>query len=719
MGLLERLQQRNDELKSLRDNSPESYASRITKSFKSTLDSFGSKQQRADPHTPKLVQEMTQQGSQNEQSQRMNLFRSQQQLSQGKAQISATNNLDSSTRLGTTKITGALGEVILELRRGFKSLKYAQGGGILDMLPGGKKRLPGGIASKASRVLGAVKTAGALAAGGYAAYQGFGNAQTLFDSKKTGAEKVTAGAHLLTSGAGAALGGIFGGPQGAAFGAAAGEALASAGDSVGKVLAGSIVGDTIGRGIAVAMSPFSEDARQSLKLDYQNIILPAMTKTFGPVIGAISSFGESVKKTLADFWQGTEDTAKNLVEAGSQLKGGVKAAAGAVWGGVKAAAKQVAKGDVSGAVSTVKKASSKGYEEVVGAAKVSAGLARGRYNEQETASIQALASKGEKFRGGKGLTADTKSMITEVARKSGVDPTSMLTMAQIESAGNANAVSATGAAGLYQFTGGTGRQYGIKNRFDPKENTEAAARFMKDNAAALKKRGIDATTENLYLAHQQGVGGAAEIINAASGKGTLSAKTAENMRLNFGQVTPQEYLEINRKKVAAATARVTTETYAGSYNNADSKVAATTSPILPTTVVSPKPTVAAKPVSAKPTVVAKTTDNQKPLVVTPKPSSLPLESPKPVVATHTPMGSTATPERVAKASVAPVQKVSKSTPAEMMPVKVMNEPQEKPEKSQPSVTMVKSRQSSSVPSLDEIPPFFPDLALASIMLGRV
>jgi len=83
------------------------------------------------------------------------------------------------------------------------------------------------------------------------------------------------------------------------------------------------------------------------------------------------------------------------------------------------------------------------------------------------------------------------------------------------------------------------------------------------------------------------------------------------------------------------------------------------------------------------------------------------------------MGSTVAPARVATASVAPVQKVSKSTPAELTPVKVINQTEPAPEKRAGATTVVKSSQPTSVPGLDEIPPFFPDLALASIMMGRV
>ena len=83
--------------------------------------------------------------------------------------------------------------------------------------------------------------------------------------------------------------------------------------------------------------------------------------------------------------------------------------------------------------------------------------------------------------------------------------------AQLESAMNPNARNPrSSAGGLFQFIDGTAKQYGLADRFDPIQASQAAARFAADNQAHLAKRlGRAPTAAELYLAHQQGAAGAA------------------------------------------------------------------------------------------------------------------------------------------------------------------------------------------------------------------
>lgn len=93
--------------------------------------------------------------------------------------------------------------------------------------------------------------------------------------------------------------------------------------------------------------------------------------------------------------------------------------------------------------------------------------------------------------------------------------------AQIESGGDPNAVSPTGAKGLFQFTKGTAAQYGLSNPNDVVASSYAAAKLASDNAATLTNAlGRPPTAPELYLAHQQGAGGAAALLanpNARAG----------------------------------------------------------------------------------------------------------------------------------------------------------------------------------------------------------
>jgi len=143
------------------------------------------------------------------------------------------------------------------------------------------------------------------------------------------------------------------------------------------------------------------------------------------------------------------------------------------------------------------------------------------------------------------------STINSVANKYGVDPALMFTIADIESTFNPNATSKTGAVGLFQFTKGTGKQYGIsrEKRYDLQANTDAGARLLLDNQKILIKNGIEPTPVYIYLAHQLGAEGAIELYNNIT-KGTpISNTTKSNMGLNFGKKSAEQYLAETTKKV--------------------------------------------------------------------------------------------------------------------------------------------------------------------------
>lgn len=93
-------------------------------------------------------------------------------------------------------------------------------------------------------------------------------------------------------------------------------------------------------------------------------------------------------------------------------------------------------------------------------------------------------------------------------------------MAMIESSGNPNArAGSSSAEGLFQFIDSTAKQYGLKDKFDPVASTDAAARLASDNARVLKKSlGREPQAWELYLAHQQGAGGASKLLSNPSAK---------------------------------------------------------------------------------------------------------------------------------------------------------------------------------------------------------
>lgn len=105
---------------------------------------------------------------------------------------------------------------------------------------------------------------------------------------------------------------------------------------------------------------------------------------------------------------------------------------------------------------------------------------------------------------------------------------------QIESSGDPNAGVGSGHVGLGQFSPETALEVGVANRNDPEQSINGIARYAAKNAPALQKvLGRAPTDAELYLAHQQGAGGAAKLLaNPAARAGDLVGDAA--IRQNGG-----------------------------------------------------------------------------------------------------------------------------------------------------------------------------------------
>lgn len=108
-------------------------------------------------------------------------------------------------------------------------------------------------------------------------------------------------------------------------------------------------------------------------------------------------------------------------------------------------------------------------------------------------------------------------------------------VAQIESGGNPNAQNPNSSAGgMFQFIDSTAKQYGVADRFDPTQAANGAARLAADNAASLRKvLGREPTAGELYLAHQQGAGGASKLLSNPDALASAIVGS-EAVRLNGG-----------------------------------------------------------------------------------------------------------------------------------------------------------------------------------------
>ncbi len=134
-------------------------------------------------------------------------------------------------------------------------------------------------------------------------------------------------------------------------------------------------------------------------------------------------------------------------------------------------------------------------------------------------SLDALAATPERVAVAPGsrpeAPSEIRDLITRVAQETGEDPETWLTFASIESAYNPKAFNkGSKAAGLFQFIPSTAQQYGLTDPFDPEANLRAAIKLKNDNAKVLRKSlGREPTVGELYLAHQQGAGGASKLLS--------------------------------------------------------------------------------------------------------------------------------------------------------------------------------------------------------------
>ena len=97
-----------------------------------------------------------------------------------------------------------------------------------------------------------------------------------------------------------------------------------------------------------------------------------------------------------------------------------------------------------------------------------------------------LASPKEKTQSGEAYDAlllatagQFDPLIESAAAAAAVAPELLRAVIVVESGFNARAVSKAGAAGLMQLMPATARRYGVSDRFDPKQNIHAGARYLK------------------------------------------------------------------------------------------------------------------------------------------------------------------------------------------------------------------------------------------------
>lgn len=111
---------------------------------------------------------------------------------------------------------------------------------------------------------------------------------------------------------------------------------------------------------------------------------------------------------------------------------------------------------------------------------------------------------------------DRNEIMANLERKYNLPSGYLARTRQIESVGGTRVYNKnSGAAGDFQFIPSTAKDYGLKNPYNFEASAEAAARLAVDNRKVLAKAGIEnPSAAQLYLAHQQGAGGATQLLSA-------------------------------------------------------------------------------------------------------------------------------------------------------------------------------------------------------------
>ena len=147
-----------------------------------------------------------------------------------------------------------------------------------------------------------------------------------------------------------------------------------------------------------------------------------------------------------------------------------------------------------------------------------------------------------------------RDLVQAAARAAGIDPVDFVTVAWIESRLRADAKNPRStASGVMQFIASSARAYGLTDPFDARANVEAGIRLWLDNKRVLERGlGRTPTGAEMYLAHQQGAGGALRLIH---GEEVDAASLVGRDAIALNQVAPSESVVSARAFVEDWTAR--------------------------------------------------------------------------------------------------------------------------------------------------------------------
>ena len=161
------------------------------------------------------------------------------------------------------------------------------------------------------------------------------------------------------------------------------------------------------------------------------------------------------------------------------------------------------------------------------------------------------------------LRGPVADIVRQAAEAQGEDAATALRIVELESRGNPIAANPQSSArGLFQFIDSTWNRFGGGNRFDPNLNATRGVQLLAQNRDILR-RALSREPEpwELYLAHQQGAGGATELLRDPN-RSAVDALRAAGVRfpvpaltLNGGRadMTAGQFAGLWRQKFGGAS----------------------------------------------------------------------------------------------------------------------------------------------------------------------
>lgn len=158
------------------------------------------------------------------------------------------------------------------------------------------------------------------------------------------------------------------------------------------------------------------------------------------------------------------------------------------------------------------------------------------FNQQKQLQDDRIAYRDSANRAKAQAPKAIQAKINMYAKMYGEDPDGLMAIAQQESDFNPNAVSPSGEhIGIFQIGGDFAKDFGVTDPTDIDQNIVGAIRGIRAARQALTPiLGREPTYGEIYVAHQQGIGGAKALFSNPNAPAGSLVPSPKNISQNFG-----------------------------------------------------------------------------------------------------------------------------------------------------------------------------------------